>query len=236
MKLAGALILTALVAASATSAEALSVASAEATLDWTGFTFTTTGTLSPIMIVYPSSFPSVGTFTTTTPTTPKGSATASASAVNGFLAASAGAEATAPGFANVGQAGASALSAFLFYATGSGELVVTVPYQLELSIVETSDLDLTSSSASVFLSSGPDGSFDSDSIELTGAGTMTSVGSLTAAIPLGNATFGPLLNFHASADVRASAAVPEAPSRLLLGLGILALGLWQRRSAGSPRN
>ena len=47
MKFSGALLLAVILAASSTSAEAVSTVNAEATFDWTGFTFTTTGTLCP---------------------------------------------------------------------------------------------------------------------------------------------------------------------------------------------
>ena len=228
MKFSGALLLAVILAASSTSAEAVSTVNAEATFDWTGFTFTTTGTLSATMIVQASQ--GASTFTTTTPTTPGGSATDVASAVNGFLTTSAGAVATAPGFTNVGQADIFASSVFWFYGTGAGSLVVTVPYHLELTSVETSDNDITSASAWLNLSTGPGvGSnsdwFVSDALSLTEAGAMSRDGVLTASRPLFNPTFGPLVSLDLQTEVRASAAVPETTSPLvLLTLGLLVIG------------
>jgi hypothetical protein len=173
-KTARALFFAIIIAASSTSAEATMV-NAEAIFDWTGFTFTTTGTLSATMIVQASQG-------ATTTTMTKGSAIAAASAVNGFLTTSAGAVAS-PRFANVGRANVFASSVFWFYGTGAGSLVVTVPYNLELNSVETSDRDITSASASVFLFTGPGvgGSSDaSDALSLTGAGAMSHDGTLTA--------------------------------------------------------
>jgi hypothetical protein len=226
MRLATALFFAIIIAASSTSAEA-SVVSAEATADWTSFTFTTTGNLSATMIVQASQ--EASTSTTTTPTTPEGSATAAASAVNGFLTTSAGAVATGPGFANVGRGFVFASSVFWFYGTGTGSLVVTVPYHLELNSVETSDRDITSASASVNLFTGPGvgGSTDaSDALSLTGAGAMSHDGMLTATSRLlVNPTFGPLVDLGLFTEVRASAAVPETTSTLvLLTLGLLVIG------------
>ena len=231
MKLAVALTLAMIVAASSPSAEALSVVNAEATFDWTSFAFTTTGTLAATMIVQASQ----GAFTSvsTTPTTPEGSATATASAVNGLITISAGAEAGGPGFFNVGQADVFASSIFWFYGTGDGSLVVTVPYHLELTSVETSDVDITSASASVNLFTGPGvGSnpdwFVSDALSLTGDGAVILDGVLTASRPLSSPTFGPLVGLFLQAEVTASAAVPEANTLLLLGLALLFLGVVSR--------
>jgi hypothetical protein len=120
--------------------------------------------------------------TTTTPTTPEGSAIAAASAVNGFLTTSAGAVATGPGFAHVERADVFASSVFWFYCTGAGSLVVTVPYHRALNSVETSDTDNTSARASVNLFTGsgvgPNSDwFASDALSLTGAGALSHDGS-----------------------------------------------------------
>jgi len=223
MRLARALFFAIIIAASFTSAEAC-IVNAEATFDWTGFTFTTTGTLSVTMIAQASQ--GAFTSTTTTPTTPEGSATAAASAVNGFVTTSAGAVATGPGFFNVGRANGFAENIFWFYGTGAGSLVVTVPYHLELNSVETSDRDFTSASASVNLDTTCCGGTDaSDVLSLTGAGAMSHDGILTASLPLFNPTFGPLVGFFLFPEARASAAVPETTSTLvLLTLGLLAIG------------
>jgi hypothetical protein len=233
MKFSGAVllavILAVILAASSTSAEAVSTVNAEATFDWTGFTFTTTGTLSATMIAQASQ--GASTSTSATPTTQGGSATAAASAVNGFLTISAGALTTSGGgFPNVGQADVFASSIFWFYGTGAGSLVVTVPYRLELISVATSDNDITSASAWVNLFTGPgvgsnSDSFVSDALSLTGAGAMSRDGVLTASQPLFNPTFGPLVSLDLQAEVRASAAVPETTSSLvLLTLGLLVIG------------
>jgi hypothetical protein len=235
MKLSGPLLLAVILAISSTAAEALSTVNAEGIFDWSSFTFTTTGTLSATMIQQASQ--GASTSTKTTPTTPEGSATAAASAVNGFLTISAGALTTSGGgFANVGQADVFASSVFWFYGTGVGSLVVTVPYHLELTSVETSNNDITSASAWVNLFTGPGvGSnpdwFVSDAISLTGAGAMSRDGVLKASRPLFNPTFGPLVGLFLDAEVRASAAVPEPSSLVLLTLGLLVLGalLVQRR-------
>jgi len=231
-----------IIAASSTSSEGNSIVNAQATVDWTGFTFTTTGTLSATMIQGADQFASP--FTHTTPTTPEGSATAAASAVNGFITISAGAVASGPEFFNVGEASVFAENSFFFYGTGVGSLVVTVPYNLELNSVvtsvEPSTNDITSATASVSLFSGPGvipGGFDSAALSLTGAGSMSRDGMLTVSIPLVNPTFGPLCGFFLNPGVTASAAVPETTSTLVLltlALLVIAAFLAKLKSAG-PR-
>lgn len=236
MKLAAALLLVAIVAASSTSAEALSIVEAEATLNWTGFTFTTTGTLAAKRIDGPEV--QVSTSAPTTPTTPTGSATADASAVNGFLTANATAETIADGgLPHVGEGSAVVTETFWFTGTGSGSLVVTLPYHLELTSVETGDRDITSASASVSFFTGPgvgsnDDWFVSDTISLAGAGTLSRDGVLTASRHLSNSSFGPLVVLGGQAEVRVSSAVPETGSLVLLTLGLLVIGVqlaWQWR-------
>jgi hypothetical protein len=71
----------------AAPAYALSTASALVTIDWTHFTWTTTGNLS--LTVGQSFDPRGSSFTSMTPTTAFGTASASASYVNGFVTAAA---------------------------------------------------------------------------------------------------------------------------------------------------
>jgi len=232
MKLAWAFLLVVMVPASFTRAEAVSAVSAEATLDWTGFTFTTAGTLSATLIDQTStlSFP----LTETTPTTPTGAATAAASVTNGFLSAVAGALTTSDGgpngvLPNVGQAEAFVLRNFFFYGTGSGALVIRLPYHLQITSTEAGSRDITNGSASVSLFTGPGvGSnsdwFAQDSISLSGAGTISRDGVLTASRLLSNPIFGPLVSFDVDAKARASAAVPEVGSLVLGSVGLLLIG------------
>jgi len=224
MRLARALFFAIIIAASSTSAEA-SMVNAEATADWTGFTFTTTGTLSVTIVAADQND---SKRTKTTPTTPEGSATAAASAVNGFLTTSAGAVATGPGLLNVGGADAFADSVLFFYATGAGSLVVTVPYHLELNALASlmlppSKEDFTSASAEVLLFGGNSDRF---ALSLTGAGAMSHDGMLTTSVSLFNPTFEQLVVFELSSKVTVSAAVvPETTSTLvLLTLGLLVIG------------
>jgi hypothetical protein len=238
MKSSGALLLAVIIAASSTSAEALSIVNAEATFDWTGLAFTTTGTLSATMI-------SIGdrrasTSTRTTPTTPSDSATAAGSAVNGFVTLSAGAVATAPaGSRNTGSASLFADNISWFYGTGVGSLVVTVPYHLKVSSIETSDNDFTSASALVQLFTGPGVGSNpdwvvSDALSLTGAGAMSHDGVLSVSHPLSDPTWGPLVGFWLQGEVNVSAAVPEETSPvLLLMLGLLGIGAFRRWTIGA---
>ena len=146
MKLCAALLLTAMVIMSSTSAEAVSIVNAEATLDWTGFAFTTTGTLSATMTTK-------GDQRASTSAIASGSATAAGSAANGFVTLSAGAVATAP-LTNTGRAILFGDNVFWFTGTGVGSLVVTIPYHLEISSSQTSNNDFTSANASVVRSDG----------------------------------------------------------------------------------
>src|SRR4029450_13477384 len=160
-----------------TSAEAVSIVNAEATLDWPGFAFTTTGTLSATMTTNVEQRASPSAIAS-------GSATAAGSAVNGFVTLSAGAGATAP-LTNTGQANLFGDNIFLFTGTGVGSLVVAIPYNLEISSSQTSNNDLTSANASVELSTGPGvGSSVSDALSLTGAGGTSRDGVLNVSLPL----------------------------------------------------
>jgi hypothetical protein len=225
MKLCAALLLTVIVIMSSTSAEAVSIVNAEATLDWTGFAFTTTGTLSATMTTNGDQSASPSAIAS-------GSATAAGSAVNGFVILSAGAVATAP-LTNTGQANLDGHNIFLFTGTGAGSLVVTIPYHLEISSSQTSNIDLTSANASVELSTGPGvGSSASDALSLTGAGAMSRDGVLNVSLPLVDPTSGSLVGFFLQSEVNASTAVPEETnSALLLTISLLVIGAFGRRWA-----
>jgi hypothetical protein len=239
MKLVTALLLAAvIVAASSTSADALNMVTAEATLDWTGFTFTTTGTLvvSPqnTMIHTPPSAP-------TTPITDTGLAIAHASVDNGFLSATAGAATIADGgLPNAGQASAFVLATTTLFGTGTGSVVVTLPYHLALTSVETDERDLTSASASVNFDIGPGvsaGGDVRDAIDLDGAGSFIRDGTLRAeSREFSNPTWGPLVSFSGTAQVSVTSALPEDMSSLLLltaGLLVLAALLYTRIRTGN---
>jgi hypothetical protein len=233
------LLVAIVILASSSYAEALSIVSAEATLDWAHVTITTTGTLSLTSINEIPAPPGfvIGPFlsTGTTPTTPSGAATAVASAGNGAFAL-AGALTTADGgLPNVGQAAATSLHFLAFVASGSGSLVVAVPYHLELSIIESGDRDITGAVASVDLINGidlssPNARSDVE-ISLSGAGTLSRDGVLTAS----NLVLDPFLDqTHPFDDVQrvvvgarvlASAALPEASSMLLVTVGVVGLCL-----------
>jgi hypothetical protein len=131
MKLAAALLLAVIVAVSSTSAEALSIVNAEATLD------------------------------------------SDASAVNGLVTANAGAHTIADGgVPHVGEVSASVSETFWFHGTGTGSLVVTIPYQLTVTSLETGERDLTRAAAGVIFDIGPGVSgrdfMDADAITLDG--------------------------------------------------------------------
>jgi hypothetical protein len=237
MKLAAAVLLAVIVLVSSTSAEALSIVNAEAILDWTGFTFTTTGTLAVSLIDQPRI--SVSTwYTPTTPTTTTGSASAEASAVNGYLTAAAGAQTIADGgLPNVGEASAFVSETFWLYGTGTGSLVVTVPYHLALTSLEADERDLTHAAAGVNFVIGPGVSgvdYVWDAITLDGAGSISRDGILTAASrEFSNPTWGPLVSLSGTTHVYASSALPEDTSSvLLLVLGLLVIGAFRWRRSG----
>ena len=81
----------------AAPAEALSTASAFVTVDWTGFAFTTTGSLSVSIAQSVDPHESGGGFTQITPITDFDTASDSGSSVNGFLSAVASTATLQPG-------------------------------------------------------------------------------------------------------------------------------------------
>ena len=121
-------------------AHALSTASAFATIDWTGFTFTTTGDLS-VTVAQSFAPQESGGPVSVTPTTAFGTANAAGSAVNGLLTAAASATTLQPGagFGNFGVGHASALDQFILAGTGTGSIVVSVPYHIAV-FVDVTDL------------------------------------------------------------------------------------------------
>jgi hypothetical protein len=227
MKSCAALLLTVIVIMLSTSAEAVSIVNAEATLDWTGFAFTTTGTLAATMTTK-------GDQRASTSAIASGSATAAGSATNGFVILSAGAVATAPALlTSTGRAILNGDNVFWFTGTGVGSLVVTIPYHLEISSSQTSNNDFTSANASVELFTGPGvGSSASDALSLTGAGAMSRDGVLNVSLPLVDPTSGALVAFFLQSEVNVSAAVPEETnSALLLSISLLVIGAFGRRWA-----
>jgi hypothetical protein len=228
MKRVTALLLAAvIVAASSTSTDALNMVTAEATLDWTEFRFTTSGTL--VVTGIENGMVHAFGSAPTTPITETGSAIAHASIDNGFLTATAGAATTGDGGSpNAGQASAVVLASITLFGTGTGSVVVTVPYQLSLVSVETDERDLTSAEANVSFEIGPGVSARGDArdaIDLDGEGSISRDGILTTASrEFSNPTWGPLVSFSGTAQVSVTSAVPEdTSSLLLLAVGLLAL-------------
>ena len=227
MKSCAALLLTVIVIMLSTSAEAVSIVNAEATLDWTGFAFTTTGTLSATMTTKSDQRASTSAIAS-------GSATAAGSAVDGFVILSAGAVATAPALlTSTSRAILFGDNQFWFTGTGVGSLVVTIPYHLEISSSQTSNNDFASANVSVELFRHPPGvgSSASDALSLTGAGAMSRDGVLNVSLPLVDPS-ATLVGFFLQSEVNVSAAVPEETnSALLLSISLLVIGAFGRRWA-----
>jgi hypothetical protein len=107
-------VLCLLVLVAVADAEAVPVGTAEVTLDWTGLTYTTTGSLTSFRV--DQTTPILAAWQSTTL-----DAAASASPGGGFLQASASATSiSGTGYASVAAAQAWAASDFWFYGTGTG--------------------------------------------------------------------------------------------------------------------
>jgi hypothetical protein len=208
----------------AVPAHALSTATAFATIDWTGFTFTSTGSLSVTVI---QSFPpqESGGPVLVTPTTVFGTANASGSAVNGLLTAAASATTFQPGAGsgNFGVGDASALDQFILMGTGTGNIVVSVPYHIAVFVDVTDPThDLAFAIASVSLSEfhmGP--TFAVARLDNV-TGSVTRDGVLTLATPFPTTAGVPgLIGFSIDAHVIAGSALPEAPTMVLTAFGLI---------------
>jgi hypothetical protein len=216
------------------SAEALSTATATATLDWTGFTWTTDGTLTVTRIDF--SDPGSGfTRTRQTPSTAIGTSSALATEVNGFLTShtEAATLSETPWQANRAEAIAEGSSIFWLYGSGVGGLTVSIPYHLALAIDAENALDLTAGEAWVWLATGPgvtNGGWTEQRLTLDATGAVSQDGVLTLTRSFVNPTWGPLVGIRAHAETSAEATVPEPSSLALLALGVVALGVMGRWS------
>ena len=211
------------------SAEALGIATADVTLDWSGFAYTTTGSLAITRIDRPDGYPQASTSTNTTDSTPLGTATATASSVNGLMTASSTATTLGDGgAANVAVSYATAQDTFWLYGTGQGVLTVTVPYHMVLTAVgDNPARDLFDADASVSFSTGPgfiQGGWITDTLALHSAGSITRDGVLIAQSGyLDQPTWGPLTSLGGSASTTAVAQVSEPGDWLLAGVAALVL-------------
>jgi len=217
----------------AAPAHALNSASAFATLNWAGFTFTTTGSVNVMNITVIDQHGD--SFTSMTPTTAFGTASASASSVNGFVTAAAAA--TTLGFGgdvNVGRAIGIAQDFLVLFGTGTGTVVVSVPYHIGVNIDEPDpSFDKAFASATIGISdllSVP----TLTTLVLDATGSVTRDGVLTVATPYPAPIGAPFtFGFRIFADVTATSAVPEVPTMLLVAFGlVLAMLVLRARRRG----
>jgi hypothetical protein len=195
---------------SAAPAYALNTAAGFATLDWTNFTFTTTGSVN---VTGTHVFlRQEGGGSIVTPTTGFGSASASGSSVNGFISTAA--------FANTLQSGGDANRAraigiadefVQFVGTGTGTVGVSIPYHVVLSVDDpVPGLDIAFTNVTLLVDAKE--ASTSVSFGLDATGTATHDGVLTVAVPFSGAP-GREVAVSVIADLVASAAVPEASTR-----------------------
>ena len=221
------------------------IAASNATLDWTGFTFTVTSGLT-VSVVDAGDF--AFSFASTTlgePSSAQGSNTsafsqyststangvAQAATANGFVATSSEASTTSlqPSI-NFAESSVFIERSFFLYGSGVGTLTVSIPFTLSVACNSSQPLgspavDLTTAAdASVFLEIGPGnlGLPASDTISCQNNPGLTN-GVLTVSENFTNPTFGPLVSIVAGASTDAEAKVPEPSGLLLLSIGLTGL-------------
>jgi hypothetical protein len=227
------------------------IAISNATLDWTGFTFTVTSGLT-VSVVGASDFdlsfasttlggssqeikdgssPQSSTSAFSQYSTGTANGVAQAATANGFLTTSSQASTTSlqPSI-NFAESNAFTSHDFFLYGTGTGTLTVSIPFTLSVACNSSQPLgspavDLTTAAdASVFLEIGPGnvGLPVSDTISCQNNPGVTN-GVLTVSENFTNPTFGPLVSIDASASTDAEAKVPEPSGLLLLAIGLTGL-------------
>jgi hypothetical protein len=220
------------------------IAISNASLDWTGFTFTVTSGLT-VSVVDAGDF--AFSFASTTlgePSSAQGSnasafsqyststanGVAQAATANGFVATSSQASTTSlQPSSNFAESSVFIERDFFLYGSGVGTLTVSIPFTLSVACssqpLGSPAVDLTTAAdASVFLEIGPGnlGLPASDTISCQNNPGVTN-GVLTVSENFTNPTFGPLVSIDARASTDAEAKVPEPSGLLLLSIGLTGL-------------
>jgi hypothetical protein len=225
------------------------IAVSNATLEWTGFTFTVTSGLT-VSVVDATDFdlsfasttlggssqeikngsPQSNTSAFSQYSTSTANGAAQAATANGFFTTSSEASTTSlqPGI-NFAESNAFISHDFFLYGTGAGTLTVSIPFTLSVACNSSQPpgspaVDLTTAAdASVFLEIGPGNPLlASDTISCQNNPGVRN-GVLTVSENFTNPTFGPLVSILARASTDAEAKVPEPSGLLLLSIGLTGL-------------
>ena len=222
-----------------------SFAFTQVTLDWTGLSFSLTGSLTITEIDRPgigfgsgsgavadsltaSSVSNVMPFITSaivaSPASRDGHANAQASTNNGVMSMQSAVASLEYATSHRGFANASSGDLFWFYGSGVGSIVVSTPYTMSVSCgVDDPGNETALGLASVRLSMGPGvfgggQAFDSLSCGQQGIGMKS--GTLTVERFLDNPTWGPLISIDAFAQTQSIVTVPEPASLVMVGVGL----------------
>ena len=227
-----------------------SFAFSQLTLDWTGLSFSLTGSLTVTEIDRPGGsfgsssaaradslietsmsivMPFITSAFVASPASSDGHANAQAFTNNGLMSAQS--DASSLGYATSHRAVASTFSSdlFWFYGSGVGSIVVSTPYTMSVSCgVDDPGNETALGLASVRLSMAPGASeqgqaFDSLSCGQQGIGMKS--GTLTVERFLDNPTWGPLTGISALTITQSITTVPEPASVVMVGVGLALLFL-----------
>jgi hypothetical protein len=234
-------------------ANADSFALAEATLDWTGFSFRVSDGLTIDSVVYSylgstaSAETRHGTGQTILGTRSSsanshysnalGEATSTSGIVNGALSSHSEAASFEEPTIDSAGAGAFASTSFWLYGSGAGVLTVEVPYELHIEATAGPGATV-GATALVSLELGPGtGWFASDSLTWDlSSPFMTRKGTLLLSREFVEPTWGPLVFIGAGASTEAITAVPEPSTMALLALGGLSAVSLRRRATRRARS
>ena len=225
------------------------IAISNASLDWTGFTFTVTSGLTVSVVgaadfdlsfasttlggssqeIKDGSSPQSNTSAFSQYSASTANGVAQAATANGFVATSSLASTTSlqPSI-NFAESSVFIERDFFLYGSGVGTLTVSIPFTLSVACSSqplgspAGDLT-TAADASVFLEIGPGNPLlASDTISCQNNPGVTN-GVLTVSENFTNPTFGPLVSILARASTDAEAKVPEPSGLLLLSIGLTGL-------------
>lgn len=191
-----------------------SIGLSTATLDWTGYTFSVSGTLVVDRIE------GIQRFVTSN---------GNASNDDGFITLSADAHGFASDFPDIQRAALTISETFWLTGHGVGTLTISFPYTLTASCSHGAT-DGATAQSSVFLHTGPGAGSGRDHREtLNCVDGESRSGMLTVSQTLVNPTFGPLVSIWLTANTDAVATAPEIPSLALLPVGVVAVALARKR-------